>query len=61
MGIAVNVVAPGYIATEMNAALMGDENRAESILARISTGRCSRPDDFKRPGRVSGMPGKRGC
>ena len=34
-GINVNAIAPGYIATEMNTALIDDEKRAESILARI--------------------------
>ena len=46
-GINVNAIAPGYIATEMNAALIGDESRAESILARIPAGRWGTPDDFK--------------
>ncbi|KAF2141192.1 uncharacterized protein K452DRAFT_228823 [Aplosporella prunicola CBS 121167] len=46
-GIAVNAIAPGYIATEMNTALMEDEKRAEAILARIPAGRWGNPDDFK--------------
>ena len=37
--ISVNAIAPRYVATEMNAALMGDENRAKSILERIPAGR----------------------
>ena len=46
-GICVNAIAPGYIATEMNTALMNDEKRAESILSRIPAGRWGNPDDFK--------------
>ena len=46
-GINVNAIAPGYIVTEMNTALIGDEKRAESILARIPAGRWGHPDDFK--------------
>lgn len=46
-GISVNAIAPGYIATEMNTALMGDEQRAQAILARIPAGRWGTPEDFK--------------
>ena len=48
-GINVNAIAPGYIATDMNTALMEDEDRAASILARIPAGRWGRPEDFKGP------------
>lgn len=46
-GIQVNAIAPGYIATEMNTALIEDEERAKSILARIPAGRWGRPGDFE--------------
>ncbi|PPJ53619.1 hypothetical protein CBER1_00863 [Cercospora berteroae] len=46
-GITVNAIAPGYIATEMNTALINDEKRAASILERIPAGRWGSPDDFK--------------
>jgi 2-deoxy-D-gluconate 3-dehydrogenase len=46
-GINVNAIAPGYIATEMNTALLADEKRAASILERIPAGRWGDPDDFK--------------
>ncbi|OOF97947.1 hypothetical protein ASPCADRAFT_164035 [Aspergillus carbonarius ITEM 5010] len=46
-GINVNAVAPGYVATEMNTALLNDENRARSILERIPAGRWATPEDFK--------------
>lgn len=46
-GITVNAIAPGYIGTEMNTALMNDQARAESILARIPAARWGTPEDFK--------------
>jgi len=46
-GINVNAIAPGYIATEMNTALIKDEERAKGILVRIPAGRWGSPDDFK--------------
>lgn len=46
-GITVNAIAPGYIATEMNTALIQDKDRAASILARIPAGRWGSPEDFK--------------
>ncbi|KAI8960245.1 NAD(P)-binding protein [Daldinia sp. FL1419] len=46
-GINVNGIAPGYIATDMNTALINDQERAASISARIPAGRWGDPDDFK--------------
>ncbi|KAL4798696.1 hypothetical protein BDV19DRAFT_396573 [Aspergillus venezuelensis] len=46
-GINVNAIAPGYVATDMNTALIQDKNRADSILARIPAGRWGDPDDFR--------------
>ena len=48
-GIKVNSIAPGYIDTDMNEALMQDEKRAKAILERIPTGRWGKPEDFKGP------------
>ena len=48
-GINVNAVAPGYMATDMNTALMEDEARSASILARIPAGRWGTPDDIAGP------------
>ena len=48
-GICVNGIVPGYIETEMNTALMNDEERRKGILARIPKGRWGRPDDFRGP------------
>lgn len=46
-GINVNAIAPGYMATEMNTALINDENRNSKILARIPAGRWGTGDDVK--------------
>ncbi|RME66182.1 MAG: SDR family oxidoreductase [Alphaproteobacteria bacterium] len=48
-GVNVNAIAPGYIATDNTAALRGDRDRAQSILARIPQGRWGNPEDFKGP------------
>jgi len=46
-GITVNAIAPGYIDTDMNTALMADEERQKSILGRIPAGRWGKPEDFQ--------------
>ncbi|KAI9903521.1 hypothetical protein N3K66_000050 [Trichothecium roseum] len=46
-GVSVNAVAPGYVATDMNEALIKDEKRAASILERIPAGRWGTPADFE--------------
>ena len=46
-GINVNAIAPGYIDTDMNVALMQDEERQKGILARIPAARWGQPEDFK--------------
>ena len=46
-GVTVNAIAPGYIDTDMNAALLNDKKRLESISARIPAARWGSPDDFK--------------
>ncbi len=46
-GINVNSIAPGYMATDMNTALINDETRNTQILARIPAGRWGNPDDLK--------------
>jgi len=43
----VNAIAPGYVATDMNEALIADKDRAASILARIPAGRWGTPEDFQ--------------
>lgn len=47
-GVNVNAIAPGYMATEMNTALLDRANpRYEQITARIPAGRWGTPDDMK--------------
>ncbi|WP_304481761.1 SDR family oxidoreductase [Cryobacterium sp. M23] len=45
-GVNVNAIAPGYFATEMNSALLADEERSEQISARIPAGRWGAADDI---------------
>ena len=44
--IQVNAIAPGYMATEMNTALVNDEGRNREILGRIPAGRWGVPEDM---------------
>jgi len=46
-GVNVNAIAPGYMATEMNEALMADPDRSKLISARIPAQRWGQPDDMK--------------
>ncbi len=46
-GINVNAIAPGYIATDMNTALIEDKARFEDLSSRIPAGRWGSPDDLK--------------
>ncbi|KAH7309147.1 2-deoxy-D-gluconate 3-dehydrogenase [Stachybotrys elegans] len=46
-GITVNAIAPGYIETDMNTALLNNPERLASISSRIPAGRWGSPDDFK--------------
>jgi 2-deoxy-D-gluconate 3-dehydrogenase len=48
-GISINCIAPGYIYTEMNEAIIKDNARAPAILQRIPAGRWGTPEDFKGP------------
>ncbi len=48
-GITVNALAPGYMATEMNSALIADAGRNAEISARIPAHRWGTPDDMKGP------------
>jgi 2-deoxy-D-gluconate 3-dehydrogenase len=45
-GVNVNAVAPGYMATEMNTALLADPVRMEQISTRIPAGRWGEPEDI---------------
>ncbi len=46
LGVNVNAVAPGYMATDMNTALINDEVRQQQILDRIPAGRWGKPEDM---------------
>lgn len=46
-GINVNAIAPGYIDTELNTALINDNSRNKEIMARIPKGRWGKPEDMK--------------
>jgi len=46
LGINVNCIAPGYVATDMNEALLADETRNRQILERIPKGRWANPEDM---------------
>ena len=45
-GVNVNAVAPGYMATEMNSALLADPARMEQLSARMPAGRWGQPEDI---------------
>ncbi|QIR86566.1 SDR family oxidoreductase [Paracoccus sp. AK26] len=49
LGIQVNAIAPGYIATDNTQALRADPDRSASILGRIPAGRWGTPADFAGP------------
>jgi 2-deoxy-D-gluconate 3-dehydrogenase len=46
-GVNVNAIAPGYMNTELNVALVGNPDREPQILARIPAGRWGVPSDLK--------------
>ncbi|WP_024286819.1 SDR family oxidoreductase [Cellulomonas sp. KRMCY2] len=45
-GVNVNAVAPGYMATDMNVALLADPVRLEQLSVRIPAGRWGLPQDI---------------
>jgi len=47
LGINVNGIAPGYMATDNTAPIRADAARAETILARIPAGRWGEPEDLQ--------------
>jgi len=46
-GVNVNAVAPGFMATNLTAALVGNPAREPDILARVPVGRWGTPADLK--------------
>ncbi len=47
LGIQINAIAPGYMATDNTAQLRADPARSTSILDRIPAGRWGTPEDLK--------------
>jgi 2-dehydro-3-deoxy-D-gluconate 5-dehydrogenase len=47
LGINVNAIAPGYMATDVTAALRADSERSQAMLARIPANRWGEPGDLK--------------
>lgn len=46
MGVNVNAVAPGYMETDLNTALLADPVRSRQISERIPAGRWGQPEDI---------------
>jgi 2-deoxy-D-gluconate 3-dehydrogenase len=46
-GICVNAIAPGYMNTQLNTALLEDEKRSAEVLFRTPVNRWGVPDDIK--------------
>ena len=46
-GVCVNAIAPGYMATDLNTALINDASRNAEILARIPAGRWGCDKDMQ--------------
>ena len=46
-GINVNAIAPGYMDTPLNTAIMADQERNSKILSRIPAGRWGTSEDLK--------------
>ena len=46
-GVCVNAIAPGYMATDLNVALLNNKERYDQISARIPAGRWGTSDDMK--------------
>jgi glucose 1-dehydrogenase len=45
LGITINNIAPGAIATPINKSLLNDKNKLDSLLANIPLGRLGNPDE----------------
>jgi 3-oxoacyl-[acyl-carrier protein] reductase len=48
-GIYVNCVAPGWVATDMSAATLGDPATRETIFRTIPLGRVGKPEEIAAP------------
>lgn len=48
-GVCVNAIAPGYIATEMNTALINNPERNRKLMDRLPCGKWGQPEDMQGP------------
>lgn len=48
-GIYVNCVAPGWVATDMSAATLGNPQTREAVLSKIPLGRVAKPEEIAAP------------
>ena len=46
-GICVNAIAPGYMDTQLNTALINDKNRTDEVMTRVPMKRWGTGDDLK--------------
>lgn len=46
-GVCINAIAPGYMVTDLNTALLQNKDRSDSISARIPMGRWGSGEDMK--------------
>jgi hypothetical protein len=59
LGVNVNAIAPGYVGTDMNEALLADPIRETQITARIPAQRWGTPDDMAGAVAFPGLPRRR--
>ncbi|GAA0686754.1 SDR family oxidoreductase [Halomonas titanicae] len=56
-GIRVNALAPGWIATDLTAALTQNSERSAELVGRTPMGRWGKPDDLAGPALFLASPG----